>query len=109
MSEFEKNMRTSQLVGGGVEVATEVIVNGKIEKLFKSYDLNVPEAVKQFREDFDEYQDSEPEKRHIIIEEIEDELAITILQKGYNIIERTLYEPELAQQILDKIKEAEEQ
>lgn len=47
------------------------------------------------------------EKRQIIIEEIDGELAVTILQKGYNIIERTLYEPELAQQILDKIKEAE--
>lgn len=48
------------------------------------------------------------EKRRIIIEEIEGELAITVLQKGYNIIDFTIYdEPELAQQLLDKITEVE--
>lgn len=44
----------------------------------------------------------------IIIEEIEGELAVTILKPGYNIIERTLYKPELAKRILDDIKEASE-
>lgn len=50
------------------------------------------------------------EKRRIIIEEIDGELAITVLQKGYNIIEFTIYdEPELAQQILDKIREHDDE
>ena len=47
-------------------------------------------------------------KKHIIIEEIDGELAIVILRNGYNIIERTLYKPELAKTILDAIKEASE-
>lgn len=48
------------------------------------------------------------EKRRIIIEDIDGELAITVLQKGYNIIDFTIYdEPELAQQIMDKIAEVE--
>lgn len=45
------------------------------------------------------------EKRRIIIEEIDGELALTVLQPGYNIIDFTMYEPELAQQLLDKIEE----
>lgn len=45
------------------------------------------------------------EKRRVIIEEIDGELVLTVLRKGYNIIAFTLYEPELAQQILDKIAE----
>jgi hypothetical protein len=48
------------------------------------------------------------EARRVIIEEINGELVITVLQKGYNIIDFYLYEPELAQQILDKIKEHED-
>ena len=47
-------------------------------------------------------------KKHIIIEEIDGELAIQVLQTGYNIIERTLYNPELAKTILDGIEEASE-
>ena len=47
-------------------------------------------------------------KRHFIIEEVEGELAIVVLIEGYNIIERTLYEPELAKEILDKIEQAKE-
>lgn len=49
------------------------------------------------------------EKRRVILEEIDGELAITVLQKGYNIIDFTMYEPELAQQLLDKIKEYEDE
>lgn len=45
-------------------------------------------------------------KKHIIIEEIDGELAVQILEPGYNIIERTLYNPELAKIILDEIKKA---
>ena len=47
-------------------------------------------------------------KKHIIIEEIDGELAVQILKPGYNIIERTLYKPELAKTILDAIKAASE-
>lgn len=47
-------------------------------------------------------------KQHIIIEEIDGELAIQILKSGYNIIERTLYNPELAQKIVNDIKKASE-
>lgn len=49
------------------------------------------------------------EKRRIIIEEIDGELVLTVLQKGYNIIDFTIYESELAQQILDKIAEHEDE
>jgi hypothetical protein len=49
------------------------------------------------------------EKRRIIIEEIDGELAITVLQKGYNIVDFTMYEPELAQQILNNITDYEEE
>lgn len=55
MNEFDKNLRTTQCMGGGIEVATTVIVDGKIKQLFKRYDLNVPEAVEQFKKDFAEY------------------------------------------------------
>ena len=47
-------------------------------------------------------------KKTFIIEEIDGELAVTILKPGYNIIERTLYKPELAKTILDEIKKASE-
>ena len=47
-------------------------------------------------------------EQHIIIEEIDGELAVVVLEPGYNIIERTLYKPELAKTILDAIKEASE-
>ena len=47
-------------------------------------------------------------KKCFIIEEIEGELAIVVLKDGYNIIERTLYKPELAKQILNDIKKASE-
>ena len=46
-------------------------------------------------------------KKHIIIEEINGELAVEILMAGYNIIEKTIYDPKLAKTILDAIKEAE--
>lgn len=49
------------------------------------------------------------EKRRIIVEEIDGELAIAVLREGYNIVDFTMYEPELAQQILDKIAEHEEE
>ena len=52
MDKFEKSMRTSQLVGGGVEVMTEVVIEDEIVRYHNKYDLNVPEAVKQFKEDF---------------------------------------------------------
>ena len=45
-------------------------------------------------------------KKSIIIEEINGELAVTILLTGYNIVEKIIYEPKLAQTILDKIEEA---
>lgn len=48
------------------------------------------------------------EKKRIIIEEIDGELAITVLQDGYNIIDYTVYDPEFAKQILDKIEEAKQ-
>ena len=47
-------------------------------------------------------------KQQIIIEEIDGELAVQILQPGYNIIERTLYKPELAKTLLEAIEEASE-
>ena len=47
-------------------------------------------------------------KKQIIIEEIDGELAVQILQPGYNIIEHTLYNPELAKTILEAIEEASE-
>ena len=46
--------------------------------------------------------------KHIIIEEIDGELAVQVLKPGYNIIERTLYKPELAKTILEAIEEASE-
>lgn len=46
-------------------------------------------------------------KKHIIIEEIDGELAVQILRTGYNIIEKTIYDPELAKTILDAVKEAQ--
>jgi hypothetical protein len=46
-------------------------------------------------------------RKHIIIEEIDGELAIQILQTGYNIIETTIYDPELAQMILQSLEEAQ--
>ncbi len=46
--------------------------------------------------------------QHIIIEEIDGEMAVQILRPGYNIIERTLYKPEVAKTILDEIKKASE-
>lgn len=46
-------------------------------------------------------------RKHIIIEEIDGELAVQILMAGYNIIENTIYDPELAQSILNKIEEAQ--
>lgn len=46
-------------------------------------------------------------KKHIIIEEIDGELAVQVLQTGYNIIEKTIYDPELAQMILQAIEEAQ--
>lgn len=45
-------------------------------------------------------------KKHFIIEEIEGELAISVLQDGYNIIEKTIYDSKAALTILDTIKEA---
>ena len=47
-------------------------------------------------------------KQQIIIEKIDGELAVQILQPGYNIIEHTLYNPELAKTILDAIEEESE-
>ena len=47
-------------------------------------------------------------KQQIIIERIEGELAVVVLNPGYNIIERILYKPELAKTILDAIKAASE-
>ena len=47
-------------------------------------------------------------KKHIIIEEIDGELAVQVLEPGYNIIEHTLYNPELAKTILEAIEEASE-
>lgn len=47
-------------------------------------------------------------KQQIIIEEIDGELAVQVLEPGYNIIERTLYNPELAKTILDAIEEESE-
>jgi hypothetical protein len=49
------------------------------------------------------------ENRRVIIEDIDGELALTVLQKGYNIVDFTMYEPELAQQLLDKITEYEQE
>lgn len=49
------------------------------------------------------------EKRTIILEEIDGELVLTVLKPGYNIIDFTIYESELAQQILDKIAEHEDE
>lgn len=46
-------------------------------------------------------------KKHFIIEEINGELAVQILQTGYNIIEKTIYDPELAKSILAAIEEAQ--
>ena len=46
--------------------------------------------------------------KHIIIDEIDGELAVQILKPGYNIIEHTLYKPELAKIIFDAIEEASE-
>ena len=46
--------------------------------------------------------------KHIIIEEIDGELTIQILKPGYNIIEHTLYNPELAKTILEAIEEVSE-
>lgn len=47
-------------------------------------------------------------KKHIIIEEVDGELAVQVLETGYNIIEHTLYNPELAETILEAIEEASE-
>jgi hypothetical protein len=47
-------------------------------------------------------------RKHIIIEEIDGELAVQILQTGYNIIEKTIYNPELAKSILAAIEEAQQ-
>ena len=47
-------------------------------------------------------------KKHIIIEEIDGELAVQVLKLGYNIIEHTLYNTELAKTILKAIEEASE-
>lgn len=49
------------------------------------------------------------EQRRVIIEEVDGELVITVLKKGYNIVDFTMYEAELAQQILDKITEHEQE
>lgn len=45
-------------------------------------------------------------RKHFIIEEINGELAVSVLQQGYNIIEETIYDPELAKTILAAIEEA---
>ena len=45
-------------------------------------------------------------KKSFIIEEINGELAISILRDGYNIIEKTIYNPKLAAKILAEIAEA---
>lgn len=47
-------------------------------------------------------------KQQIIIEEIDGELAVQVLEPGYNIIKHTLYNPELAKTILDAIEEESE-
>lgn len=47
-------------------------------------------------------------KKHIIIEEVNGELAIQILKQGYNIIEKTIYDPDLAQMILQALEEAQQ-
>lgn len=46
-------------------------------------------------------------KKHFIIEKIDGELAVVILKDGYNIIEKTIYNPELAKNILGAIENAE--
>ena len=46
-------------------------------------------------------------KKHFIIEEIDGELAIVLLKDGYNIIDKTIYDPELATTILAAIEEAQ--
>ena len=46
--------------------------------------------------------------KHIIIEEIDGELAVQVLEPVYNIIKHTLYNPELAKTILEAIEEASE-
>lgn len=46
-------------------------------------------------------------KKRFIIEEIEGELAVVLLKDGYNIIEKTIYDPELAATILAAITEAQ--
>lgn len=47
-------------------------------------------------------------RKHIIIEEIDGELVVQVLQTGYNIIEKTIYDTELAQSILNQIDKAVE-
>ena len=47
-------------------------------------------------------------KEHIIIEEIDGELAVQVFPPPPPIIERTLYKPELAKTILEAIEEASE-
>ncbi len=61
------------------EVAEHFIVN-----------RNLPEFARAF-------------KQHIIIEEIDGELAIEILKPGYNIIEQTIYNQGAAKRILEII------
>lgn len=46
-------------------------------------------------------------KKHFIIEEINGELAVVILKDGYNIIDKTIYDPELAATILAAVEEAQ--
>lgn len=46
-------------------------------------------------------------KKHIIITEVNGELAIELLRDGYNIIEKTIYDPELAKTILAAIEKAQ--
>lgn len=45
--------------------------------------------------------------KQFIIEEINGELAIQILRDGYNIIEKTIYDAELAKSILKSIEDEE--
>jgi hypothetical protein len=46
-------------------------------------------------------------KKHFIIEEINGELAVSVLKDGYNIIEKTIYDPQLAATILAAMEEAQ--
>lgn len=46
-------------------------------------------------------------KKQFIIEEVNGELAISVLQDGYNIIEKTIHDPKAAQSILDTITGSE--